>query len=114
VPVPLAIKSHDGDDESYEESGGISRVSPSEADRFYTYLGTRTVVKLQTRLRKLGQPQKGENRRLALRVFGKVAADVGEDGDWVKERGVGLFSRGQLKTWNAASCATELSFLVLR
>jgi hypothetical protein len=119
APIPLASKSHDGDDESCEESGGISRVSPSDADRFYTYLGTRTVVQLRTRLRELGQPQKGEKRALALRVFGKVAADVGEDGDWVKEGGVryeewACSPEGQLTTWNAAPCATELSGVALR
>jgi hypothetical protein len=47
-----------------------------------------------------------------------VAADVGEDGDWVKEGGLRYqefaCSPEGLTTWNAAPCATELSGVALR
>jgi hypothetical protein len=119
APLLPASKRHDGGNDSCDESVGMSRASPSDTDRFYTYLGTRTVVQLRARLRELGQPQKGEKSALALRVFGKVAADVGEDGDWIKEGGKqyeewACSPEGQLTTWKSAPCDAELSGVVLR
>jgi hypothetical protein len=88
LPSPPANTRHDEGKSPCEESVGICRANPSDADRFYTFLSIRTVVQLRARLRELGQPQKGEKSALALRVFVKVATVVGEDGDWVKEGGV--------------------------
>jgi hypothetical protein len=118
APVLPAIKKHDKETESCEESVGINRANPSDADRFYTFLGTRTVVQLQARLRELGQPQKGEKSALAFRVFVKVAADVGEDGDLVKEGGAqyeewGCSPDGQLTMWKVAPCEAEFSGVAL-
>jgi hypothetical protein len=85
--VHQASKTQDDRNDSCEESVGISIVTPSDAEKFYTFLCTRTVVQLRARLRELGEPQKGEKSGLALRVFVKMAKVVGEGGDWVKECG---------------------------
>jgi hypothetical protein len=100
--------------------GTISRtLEPSEADRFFTFLSTRTVSQLRARLRDHGQPQKGDNGTLALRTFVKVSADVGSSGDWLRMGGA-TYSEWvsspevRLATWKSAPCAAEQAGIVLR
>jgi hypothetical protein len=118
-PVFPAIKKQDEENASCEESVGINNVNPSDADGFYTFLRTRTVVQLRARLQELGQPQKGEKSALALRVFGKVVAVVGEDGNWITEGGAeykewACFPEGQLTSRKVAPSAAEYSGVALR
>jgi hypothetical protein len=47
-----------------DEKGNVTR-KPSDADRFFTFLGTRTVTQLRARLRKLGQPQRADKCALS-------------------------------------------------
>jgi hypothetical protein len=100
--------------------GIISRtLEPSEADRFFTFLSTRTISQLRARLRDYGQPQKGDKGTLVLRIFVKVSADVGSSGDWLRMGGATYSEwvsspEDQLATWKSAPCAADQARIVLR
>jgi hypothetical protein len=68
------------------ECDSITR-SPSDADKFFTFLITCTVARLRVRLRELGQTQMGDKGALTLRIFRKVVTYVAGSGDCLRRLG---------------------------